>query len=468
MVKIDCGISFRLREITGNKPSPITCFVEFNGKPVVKIPTGAKILPSKWNAEKERPIGGLKGLELAETNSIVERLSMIRTTVAKMYRTHVTEQGTYPDKPTFKAEVIRSLTGGKENPIDPKEGAPDLSLISFFDRQIALTKEGKRVILKGKRKGKPYKQGTIRSYEVSRKLLQEYVTDRKLKKLDFADITMDFYHDLQNYMFSDRKSSLNYFGKTIKDVKLFMGEAKALGLHDNTTYEANTFIKTQEETDAVYLNVDQLEKIHQLNLSEHPSLDNARDLFLLGAWTGLRFQDYSVLAHKARVMGDFIHIEAEKVNVSVAIPILPAAREILDRYRLEDGTYAYPRAISNQKLNDYIKTIAKMAGLTHKVVLSMPEAGKRIKVAMSFYQAVDTHTARRSFATNMYKHYRLPALTIMKITGHNTESSFFKYIRMTPEESAQLILDTVLAKELAVQQPLDNTIRETEELAKVG
>ncbi|MCT1526685.1 site-specific integrase [Sphingobacterium hotanense] len=465
MVKIECGISFRLRETTGSKPSPITCFVEFNAKPVVKIPTGARILPSKWNADKERPIGGLKGLELAETNSIVERLSTIRTTVTAMYRAHVTEYGTYPDKPSFKAQVIQAITG-EETKTETKEEEPSQSLISFFDRQIELSKKGKRVILKGKRKGKPYRQGTITAYEGSRNLLQEYVTDRKLKGLDFAGITMDFYHDLKNYMFDDRKSSLNYFGKIIKDIKLFMGEAQELGLHDNAIYSSKAFIKTQEETDAVYLNIDQLEKIRQLDLTEHPGLANARDLFLLGAWTGLRFQDYSVLASKAKVMGNFIHIETEKVNVSVAIPILPAAGEILDRYRLEDGNYAYPRPISNQKLNDYIKVIAKMARLIHSVVLSVPEAGKRVKMAMPFYQAVDTHTARRSFATNMYKHYRLPALTIMKITGHTTESSFFKYIRMTPEESAQLILDTVLAKEQATVQSVPET--EKEELANVG
>ena len=63
-VKIECGISFRLRESSSSKATPITCFVEFNGKPVVKIPTGGKIVPSKWNPEKEKPVGGLKGLNL--------------------------------------------------------------------------------------------------------------------------------------------------------------------------------------------------------------------------------------------------------------------------------------------------------------------------------------------------------------------------------------------------------------------
>ena len=54
-VKIECGISFRLREAGATRPTPITCYVEYDGKPVVKIPTGTKVHPAKWNPEKERP-----------------------------------------------------------------------------------------------------------------------------------------------------------------------------------------------------------------------------------------------------------------------------------------------------------------------------------------------------------------------------------------------------------------------------
>src|SRR5690606_23423764 len=138
------------------------------------------------------------------------------------------------------------------------------------------------------------------------------------------------------------------------------------------------------------------------DLTGHPGLNNARDLYLLGSWSGLRFQDYSVLADKARVHGDFIHIETEKTGVFVAIPILPVTREILESYRQEDGTYLYPKPISNQKLNDYIKIIGKMAGLTQPVSITVPQGGTRVHVTIPFYDAMGTHTAKRSFATNMY------------------------------------------------------------------
>ncbi|QNL50347.1 phage integrase SAM-like domain-containing protein [Olivibacter sp. SDN3] len=441
-VKIECGISFRLRETGATKPTPITCFVEYNGKPVVKIPTGTKVHPAKWNPEKERPIGGLKGLDSAEAKAIIEKLATVKATVETEYRTFVNKFQSYPDKAIFKEQVIGLLAGATT----VKASDPSQSLLSFFDRQVKLSREGKRTVLKGKRAGMRYRENTIRSYEGSRTLLQEYVEHRKLKRLNFDNVTMDFYYDLRNYMFTDRSFSLNYFGKVIKHVKLFMGEAKELGWHANEIYKSKAFIKVEEETDAVYNDIEQLGAIHSVDLTGHPGLKNARDLYLLGAWSGLRFQDYSVLAEKARVHGDFIHIETEKTGVFVAIPILPVTREILESYRQEDGTYLYPKPISNQKLNDYIKIIGKMAGLTQPVSITVPQGGTRVQVTIPFYDAMGTHTARRSFATNMYKHYRLPTFTIMKITGHTTETNFFKYIKMTREENAQLILDTVTAK----------------------
>lgn len=443
-VKIECGISFRLRDKRATSPTPITCFVEFNGKPVVKIPTGTKILPTKWNAEKERPVGGMKGLDSIEAGSIMEKLSTVRSTVENSYREHVNLHKCYPDKQVFKEQVMLSISGVQAP--SPPETFSDPSLLNFFERQIRLSREEKRLIIKGPRKGKPYRENTIKSYEGTLALLRDYMGNRKLKALDFNDITMEFYHDLRSYMFEDVSFSLNYFGKVIKHIKLFMKESEEEKLHNSTVFRSKAFIKVEEETDAVYNDIKQLEAIYATDLTGHPGLINARDLYLLGAWSGLRFQDYSVLEEKARVTGDFIHIETEKTGIFVAVPILPVTREILEKYRSEDGTYLYPKPISNQKLNDYIKAIGKMAELTQPVSMSVPDSGKRVKVTIPFHDAMGTHTARRSFATNMYKHYRLPALTIMKITGHTTEANFFRYIRMTPEENAQFILDTVMAR----------------------
>ena len=48
---------------------------------------------------------------------------------------------------------------------------------------------------------------------------------------------------------------------------------------------------------------------------------------------------------------------------------------------------------------------------------------------------ITSHTARRSFATNAYL-ADIPAISIMKITGHKTEAAFMKYIKISEEENA--------------------------------
>jgi integrase len=53
------------------------------------------------------------------------------------------------------------------------------------------------------------------------------------------------------------------------------------------------------------------------------------------------------------------------------------------------------------------------------------------------WQLLTSHAMRRSFATNEYKKGLLTTLEIMAITGHRTESSFLRYIRVTPEEHAK-------------------------------
>lgn len=214
---------------------------------------------------------------------------------------------------------------------------------------------------------------------------------------------------------------------------------------NNETYKSNRFIKPQEETDAIYLNTDQLETILQLDLSKSKSLENARDLFLVGCWTGLRFSDFSELSNRDVIKGDFIHIKTQKTGASVAIPILPPLKEIMNRYK-DQTENGLPHSISNQKLNAYIKEIGKIAGFDQIVEVTKPTAGSRKTIKVPFYQLITTHTARRSFATNMYRIYKLPPATIMKVTGHKSEAVFFKYIRITPEENAQMILDAVMRK----------------------
>ena len=56
------------------------------------------------------------------------------------------------------------------------------------------------------------------------------------------------------------------------------------------------------------------------------------------------------------------------------------------------------------------------------------------------WEVVSSHTARRTFATNLYKS-GFPSISIMQITGHKTEAAFLKYIKVNKHEHAKLLAE---------------------------
>jgi integrase len=198
-----------------------------------------------------------------------------------------------------------------------------------------------------------------------------------------------------------------------------------------------------EDIDNCYLDEAELQALADLDLADNPHLDRVRDQFLLLAWTGCRYSDLGKLTRKYIVNEDgydCFKLEQQKTGAKVVIPILPPIVPILEKY-----DYQPPRPISNQRFNDYIKIVAKMAGLDDEVAVSHTQQQKgefvpgRVETRRAKWQAVTAHSARRSFATNMYKR-GFPTLAIMAITGHKTEKSFLTYIKVSEAENAMMVL----------------------------
>jgi integrase len=90
-------------------------------------------------------------------------------------------------------------------------------------------------------------------------------------------------------------------------------------------------------------------------------------------------------------------------------------------------------------MNNYLKEVASLANIKELVETTITRAGKVEKSVLPKFKLISTHTARRSFATNLYI-ADIPAISIMKITGHKTERSFMQYIRITQEQNADKLL----------------------------
>ncbi len=175
-------------------------------------------------------------------------------------------------------------------------------------------------------------------------------------------------------------------------------------------------------------------------MSKDPRLDRVLDLFLIGCYTGLRFSDYTQL-RPANITygGTILSVTTQKTRSRVAIPLNANVLAILAKYDRGDGPGVLPPAMSNQKFNAYLKELAQKAGFTTDVERTRTQGGQKSTLTASKWELVTTHTARRSFATNAFL-AGVPTVSIMKITGHVSETQFMKYIKITAEQNALLLL----------------------------
>lgn len=287
-------------------------------------------------------------------------------------------------------------------------------------------------------KGKPICAARLNHYKQVLKNLQGMGADG----VTIASADKSFYDSFVRYMYGQgyKQNTIATRVKCIKSVINSLPMAERVGCE---FVEPKKCAAVMEDIDNIALNEKELQALAALELADNPCLDRVRDQFLLLAWTGCRYSDLGKLSRKYIVNeeGDnYFSLEQQKTGAKVVIPILPPIVPILEKY-----DYQPPRPISNQRFNDYIKEVAQLADFDDEVVTIHTQQDKgeftpgRVETRRPKWQAVTAHTARRSFATNMYKR-GFPTLAIMAITGHKTEKSFLTYIKVTEAENATMVL----------------------------
>lgn len=287
-------------------------------------------------------------------------------------------------------------------------------------------------------KGKPICAARLNHYKQVLKNLQGMGADGVT--IERAD--KSFYDSFVRYMYAQgyKQNTIATRVKCIKSVINSLPMAERVGCE---FVEPKKCAAVMEDIDNIALNEKELQALADLDLADNAYLDRVRDQFLLLAWTGCRYSDLGKLSRKYIVNEDgdsYFSLEQQKTGAKVVIPILPPIVPILEKY-----DYQPPKPISNQRFNDYIKEVAQLAHLDDEVVTTHTQQNKgefvpgRVETRRAKWQAVTAHTARRSFATNMYKR-GFPTLAIMAITGHKTEKSFLTYIKVTEAENATMVL----------------------------
>jgi integrase len=412
-------ISFYLTRPNVQTETSIFAKINFEGFKL-KYYTTEAIIPKYWNKETQRVKKSLR--EHPEFN---ERLNRITSDIQTIYRKYLNDNDNKIPTPEKLKSILDKELKKIENPEDKL-----LSFFPFFENLINQSSNGGRV---QPTTGKPYSKATIQVYKNTYRRLREFQATRK-RIIDFNTIDIDFYTDFTEYLSKRLNLATNTIGKDIKTIKTILNEATERGINTNLQFKSRKFSSTSEQTDSIYLSETELNEIEDLDLSSNQRLNNVRDLFLVGCYTGLRFSDFSILKPEQMKNG-FIEIkEQTKTGNPVVIPIHPVVSRITQKHNGE-----LPRAITNQKFNDYLKEIGIMVQSLHTPFeTTITKGGFKLFKRLNKYELLTTHTARRSFATNEYLN-GTPTITIMAITGHRTEKAFMRYIKLNPTDHAQLL-----------------------------
>ena len=82
----------------------------------------------------------------------------------------------------------------------------------------------------------------------------------------------------------------------------------------------NCFKTLEEDVDSVFLDLNELSKIHNLDLLTNPGLIKYRDMFIVGCLTGFRFSDYSTL-NRSQLKNGMLHVRQNKTGATVVVPL---------------------------------------------------------------------------------------------------------------------------------------------------
>lgn len=433
MAKITKTLSAKVDKIT-NRSEVLLRFVGSQTL-ILRAKSGVFINPKNWNAKN----GEVKTSSLEpETAKIKKELdSLCNAIITQFTSTDILKV----DK-EWLALVIDKFHY-------PTKYEPKLVISTLFQYiEDFIDKAPQR---KDKATGRLLTYNNIQQYKATYKHLKAFAKIKNKKDFEFKEVNKKLYDGFVAYLQSeilafdkDNKTVLNKdgspklvkkaftqnsVGKHIRILKLMLNDAPKHLVEDA---EYSNFHVFTEEVDTIYLNESELEMLQKYDFENTPHLDRVRDWFLLLAWTGCRFSDLEKIG-KTDIRNGFITFRQQKTNAKVTIPLHPVVKEILNKY-----DYNLPEPISNQRFNEYIKEVAKRAGLTQAETTTSTIGGELISNSQPKYELISSHTGRRSFATNMYLQ-GVPSLTIMSITGHKTEKSFLKYIRVKQEEHAELM-----------------------------
>lgn len=262
--------------------------------------------------------------------------------------------------------------------------------------------------------------GSFKNHRVTSRHLQQFIpTFCNSQDISLNEVNGRFISEFDHYLRVKKNNSQNGSMKNLVRLKKII-----LMSINNDWMVKNPFRAYKikfKKTDRVYLNAEELKRFEEFML---PSLklNKVQDIFVFSCYTGLAYTDVKALTSENLITGvdgnAWLIGKRGKSGVRFTMPLLPKAVMLLKKYQVNENdepkVVIFP-VMSNQKMNEYLKVIAKLCGIN---------------------KLISFHSARHTFATTVTLVNGVPIETVSKMLGHTDLSTTQIYARVIDEKIA--------------------------------
>jgi hypothetical protein len=420
---------FKLRSKSNKKDFHQIQLIYLHGGKEKRLGTGRSVPSKYWNRKEERITAKAKEIDIdyIEINGELDRFeAKIKGIISKYKRDN--EVTSDPDSDYVYTEFL------KNDPEKSKEKNVILCLEDFIQRRETRVKDRKLhdAILDDLKDflestGRPINKFYFK--DINNRFLEDWV-DSLLKR------NYIIYHYKKRGKVTIPKKKIGLENSTIKKristFKTFIDKMRIE--HKNVNMDYKDFkvgLKDlRDEDNIITLDPTEFKLVKDFDLSNNPSLERVRDLYIVDCQLGLRFGDLHRLNNrhiKEKISEDgkmrkYIDIVTEKTNQRVYPPIRPFTERVLEKYN-----YKLPH-ISNDKADDYIRKALKFMDIKtlNEDTESQRQSGPKPEIIVKpKYEYITFHTARKYFITECLMK-RVPINKIMEWSGHNSDFRVFE------------------------------------------
>ena len=396
---------------------PIRMRVNFASKRI-EFTTGYRIDATKWDADKQRVKNGCSNKLKQSASEINASLLEYYTEIQAIFKKFEVEEA-MPTPEQIK-EAFNALHKPASEEPKTKEKVLPCDFFQVFDDFVEDC--GRQ------------NDWTDSTYEKFAAVKNHLTNFRKGLTFEFFDERG--LNDYVIYLRDIKEMRNTTIGKQLSFLKWFLRWAYKKGVHQNNAYDSYKPKLKSTQKKIIFLTWDELNRLREFKIpSNKQALERVRDVFLFQCFTGLRYSDVFNL-RRSDIKDDHIEITTVKTSDSLIIELNNHSKAILDKYNdvaFEDDKVL--PVITNQKMNDYLKELAEMAGIDEPIRQTYYKGNERIDEVTPKYILLGTHAGRRTFICNALA-LGIPPQVVMKWTGHSDYKAMKPYIDIADDIKA--------------------------------